>query len=78
MPDHDLSAIYVVVPDRFGALVVAIGDLVDRLTDDDESLDDALGNAAIDSLDKRHPVEHLARIRQLNETGDATAYWNPA
>lgn len=64
---------YVVVPDRFGGAVIAVGDLMDALLGDDP-IDEALENGSIDMFAGTR--EHLARIQALNLDGNASAYWN--
>jgi hypothetical protein len=70
----DPSSIYVLIPDRLGVTVVAVGDLIDRL-DDEESLEEAITNAGIDQL-MGDPFVLITRVRALKETGDAGAYWD--
>lgn len=78
MGDINPSEVFVLIPDRYGYSVVAIGDLEARLTDDDldEDLEEAIGNAAIDSCSAGGVLEKLAKIQALNATGDADAYWS--
>ncbi len=70
------SDVFVIVPDPsgYGFSVVAVGDLYDRLGNGEESLDECIANTAIDTVDPTNG-EHLERIRKLNETGNADAYW---
>lgn len=71
--EHEL---HVLVPGRDLTLAVCpMGQLAARL-DDGESLEDAVTGAAIDHI-LPHDTEMLARVHQLNETGDAAAYWKP-
>lgn len=65
----------VLAPDQFGALAVCdLNQLVANLLEG-QSLDEAIGNAAFDTIE--HPVEREAieKVRRLNETGDSAGYW---
>ena len=65
----------VCLPNQSGTFdVVDLGQLIDGLAEG-RDLDDAASGAAIDTVDPADP-EAIARVRRLNETGDAAAYWN--
>ena len=68
----------VIVPGRWGLRVCDLGQLIVGLLDE-EPWEDVVDSAAIDDMDRGKFDEafgaHVARIRALNDTGDAEAYW---
>jgi hypothetical protein len=69
--------VHVLVPNNDGGVsVVSAVDLITRLLD--ESFDEAVLNAGIDSTYSDADVIRLVdKVRALNATGDANAYWSP-
>jgi hypothetical protein len=67
------ESVTIIVPADYGLAVCDLGTLVVALADG-HTLDEAVESAAIDELEPGDR-EHIARIRTLNQTGDATAYW---
>lgn len=72
------SEVFVLVPDEMGGLaVVAVGDLYDRLSGGvtvwTKDLQEAVENTAIDMI----PLDAaaIAKVAELNRTGDADVYW---
>jgi hypothetical protein len=75
MSDFDKWAVHVLVPTTQGLSVCPLGQL---LGSEDESLDEMTSNCSIESTWTNSPDEalHLIdRVENLNETGDAHAYW---
>lgn len=77
----NLDEVSVLMPDKFGGLTVCGLDQLVAAIDDDESLEDAVTNSAFDSIMSFQPsheqLQHLIhRVYNLNETGNAKAYWN--
>lgn len=65
--------VHVLVPGPHGSLdVCVLSQLVESL-DEGLRLDDAAAGAAIDMIEPTS--EALAKVRALNQTGDAAAYW---
>lgn len=60
------------IGDGSDVVVCDFGQLMEHLLDD-QSLADAIENSAIDS--GKPTPELFAKVRALNETGDAAAYW---
>jgi hypothetical protein len=75
MPEPTLSDLHVLVPDEFGGLVVCPLHQVVEAFMEDKTLAFVLEECSIDMVPAT-PVA-VARVRRLNETGDAAAYWNP-
>jgi hypothetical protein len=73
---HELS-VSALVPDRFGLSVVDVEQLLTYLADG-QPLEEAIINSAFDTVDTDEIVEAVGRLRTLNETGDAAAYWDRA
>lgn len=72
----DSWEVFAIIPDGIGFTIAAVGDVSMRL-DDDEELEDALSNAGIDSFTSVEDLPmQMERVRQLNLTGDANAFWN--
>lgn len=70
----DPDEVMALVPDEFGSLAVcSVADLYRKL-DEVDSLDAALDDCSIDMVAAN--AEQVARVRALNTTGDAAAYWN--
>lgn len=75
----DLSEIHVLVPDEVHGVTVCPLDQLLLHLDDSDTIDDLTMNAGIDSdpLEKCLP-QLIKRVRDLNATGDAAAYWETA
>lgn len=63
----------VLLPDKWGEVAVCDFEQLVSYLVDDESLEEAIENSAIDSGPPT--PEFLAKVRALNETGNARAYW---
>lgn len=73
MSDIEVNVL-VPYPNASGLAVVGLLDLI-ALLDDGESLADAVTNSAFDSGGTRDYERLVQRVRELNRTGDADAYW---
>lgn len=73
----DPWAFHVLVPDQLrGVSVCSVGKLVEGAYDA-VSLDDLISNAAIDSASPPDEIlNRVDKVRKLNATGDAEAYWD--
>lgn len=70
-----MSEIHVLLPDEYGLRVCDLGQLVGRLAEG-ATLEEAMDTAGIDSFALEGEArDHAQRVRLLNETGDANAYW---
>lgn len=68
--------VHVVIPDSLGLTVVVADDLLGYLAEGYD-LEEAITNAGMDTMyDLDHVADHMDRIRRLNATGDARAYWD--
>jgi len=71
----------VILPDDLGDLAVCDWEALIEGLSEGGALDDAIVNATIDTLTVRSATNvddlrgWVARVRQLNQTGDAGAYW---
>lgn len=69
----DSNDVHVLIPDGSGWLSVCVLDQLLSEIIDGRDLDEAADNSAIDSI--RPDAEAIAKVRKLNEGGDAAAYW---
>jgi hypothetical protein len=82
---HDLSVSALIPDNVFGLSVVDVEELL-RYLAEGESLEEAITNASFDSVEispRATPEQRwnviedaVTRLRALNETGDAAAYWD--
>ena len=73
----NLPAVIIPIPGDWDLAVVDLDDLIGYLAAGD-SLEEAVLNAAFDNIDmpREDRLRDLTdRLRQLNATGDANAYW---
>jgi hypothetical protein len=68
--------VHVLIPDRRELVVCDLGQFLESLTDG-EPLDVAMEAGAIDTIRTDDPnlLAKIEKVRALNETGDANAYW---
>ncbi len=74
-----ITDLHVLVPDELGGVsIVPAADLVSRL-DAGETPEEAITNAGVDylgTLSGDGLAREVERVRQLNLTGDTTAFWS--
>lgn len=70
----DSNDVHVLIPDGSGWLSVCVLDQLLSEIIDGRDLDEAADNSAIDSIEPDN-AQAIAKVRKLNNDGDAAAYW---